>query len=71
MKLKSQWVLVLTLITLAVSGCKSDTSADTVLSATGEVKQNAAINECKNNGKEKLLDMALKISGKKLTKNET
>ena len=70
MKLKNQWILVLTLITLTFCGCKSNTSADAALPAPGEVDSNAITNEYPDDDKEKLLDMALKISGKKLTSEE-
>lgn len=68
MKLKSQWVLVLTLITLIFCGCKSNTSVDAA--AAGEVELNATTNEYSDTDKEKLLDTALKISGKKLSAQE-
>ncbi|MFH1616130.1 MAG: hypothetical protein ABIG61_13720 [Planctomycetota bacterium] len=70
MKLRSQRVLVLTLITLVFSGCKSNPSADTALPATGEVDSSDLPNKHTDNDKGKLLDMAIKLSGQNLSADE-
>lgn len=70
MKLRGLWILVLTLIMFIFCGCKSSTSPDTALPPTGKADLNTPSDELEDNGKEKLLDMALKTSGKKLSDDE-
>lgn len=71
MKLRNRrWVLVLTSVTFIFCSCNSDTTPDTALPPAGNVDPNTPTNEHSDNGKEKLLDMALKVSGKKLSAKE-
>ncbi|MHC4284690.1 MAG: hypothetical protein ACYSWZ_17225, partial [Planctomycetota bacterium] len=59
-------LFVLTIITFTFCGCKSNTTQVTTLPPADNVDSNTLPNEPTNNGKQKLLDMALKMSGSKL-----
>lgn len=64
------WLFVLTIITVTSCGCKSNTTQGTALQPGDNVDSNTLPNKPTNNGKQKLLDMALKISGKRLSAEE-
>ncbi len=70
MNSRSRWIFVLTLITFIFCGCKPGTSSHAALLPAGNVDPNYPAYQNADNGKEKLLDMALKISGRKLSHKE-
>jgi hypothetical protein len=64
------WLVVLTIITVTFCGCTSNTTQGTALQPGENVDSNTLPDKSTNNGKQKLLDMALKISGKRLSAEE-
>lgn len=69
MKPGYQWISILTIIMSIFYGCKFNTDQDADL-PSDNVDPNCLTNKPTENSKEKLLDMALKISGKKLSAEE-
>jgi hypothetical protein len=63
-------LFVLTIITFTFCGCKSNTTQVTTLPPADNVDSNTLPNKPTNNDKQKLLDKALEISGKKLSAEE-
>jgi hypothetical protein len=63
-------LFVLTIITFTFCGCKSNTTQVTTLPPADNVDSNTLPNKPTNNGKQKLLDMALKLSGEKLPRDK-
>ncbi|MHC4313919.1 MAG: hypothetical protein ACYSW3_15790 [Planctomycetota bacterium] len=61
---------MLTIITFTFCGCKSNTTQVTTLPPADNVDSNTLPNKPTNNGKQKLLDMALKLSGEKLPRDK-
>ena len=70
MKPGSLLIFVLMLITFFLCNCKSDTAPTAVRVPVGGIKTNAPAGDSSDNDKEKLLDMALRMSGKKLATKE-
>ncbi len=63
MKARYQWILAVTIIASIFSGCKFNTSQDTVSQPPEKVHSNTLAAKPSDNDNEKLLDMAIKMSG--------
>ena len=70
MKPKYLGIFVLATTTSVFYSCKSSTTQDTLLPPEGNICPNSHTNQPTDNGKEKLLDMALKTSGRKVSAEE-
>lgn len=70
MKSRYCCIFILALITSVFYGCKSDSIQDVTLQPADNTNSNSPANQPATNSKEKLLDMALKMSGKKFTAEE-